>query len=79
MHGYGECSVPAEQLTAQFMELPGLRLTLHQAARLLHIDRVMSEDVDRHAARRRIPPANAGRQRGASGPMKCRFQAPEVT
>ena len=45
MHGYGECSVPAEQLTAQFMELPGLRLTLHQAARLLHIDRVMSEDV----------------------------------
>ena len=45
MHGYGEWSVPAEQLTAQFMELPGLRLTLQQAARLLHIDRVMSEDV----------------------------------
>ncbi len=47
MHGFGECSVPAERLAAQFIELPGLRLTLHQAARLLGITRVMSEDVVR--------------------------------
>jgi hypothetical protein len=45
MLGLGDCSIPAAQLTTQFMELPGLRLTLHQAARLLHIDRVTSEDV----------------------------------
>ncbi len=45
MHSSGDCSVPAARLTAQFIELPGLRLTPQQAARLLGIDRLMSVEV----------------------------------
>jgi hypothetical protein len=40
-----ESSVQAERLMVQFLELPGLRLTTEQAARLLGIDRVMSAGV----------------------------------
>jgi hypothetical protein len=35
----------AERLVGQFLELPGLRLTTEQAARLLGVDRLMSEGV----------------------------------
>jgi hypothetical protein len=45
MHSHTECSTPAERLAAQFSELPGLRLTPQQTARLLDIDCILSEHV----------------------------------
>jgi hypothetical protein len=36
---------PAEHLAAQFEELPGLRLTPRQAARLLGVDWLVTESV----------------------------------
>jgi hypothetical protein len=45
MNGPREQSVLAERLVAQFLELPGLRLTTEQTARLLGVDRGLSEGV----------------------------------
>lgn len=45
MNSPRERSVLAERLAAQFRELPGLRLTTEQAARLLGVDRGMSEGI----------------------------------
>jgi hypothetical protein len=45
MNGPREQSVLAERLAAQFLELPGLRLTTEQTARLLGVDRGLSEGV----------------------------------
>jgi hypothetical protein len=45
MNGPRERSVLAERLAAQFIELPGLRLTTEQTARLLGVDRGLSEGV----------------------------------
>jgi hypothetical protein len=45
MNSPRERSVLAERLVAQFLELPGLRLTTEQTARLLGVDYGMSEGV----------------------------------
>jgi hypothetical protein len=45
MNSPRERSVLAERLVAHFLELPGLRLTTEQTARLLGVDRGMSEGV----------------------------------
>lgn len=45
MHPTADCSASADRLATQFIELPGLRLTPPQAARLLGVDRRMCEEA----------------------------------
>ena len=40
-----EISLAVERVRAEFMEMPGLRLTLPQAARLMGLDRATCEHV----------------------------------